>query len=228
MPISRCVVAERLDHLRPSDPAARHARRDLRRVNVLMGNAPILASMLLRHAAGPPARLLEIGAGDGATSLALARRLSRRWRGVRLTLVDAQDLLPPDREDAFVALGWTVEPVVADVFDFLGQANRRFDAVIANLFLHHFDERLAELLEALARAAPLVVAAEPRRSRTALAASRLLGGIGANAVTRHDAPASVRAGFTGGELGALFPHGTVLEEGPAAGFTHRFAARAGP
>jgi hypothetical protein len=73
----------------------------------------------------------------------------------------------------------------------------------------------------------LFIACEPRRSAPALAASRLVGLIGCNGVTRHDAVASVRAGFTGSELSALWPAGPgwKLHEGAAGLFSHRFMAR---
>lgn len=98
--------------------------------------------------------------------------------------------------------------------------------MLANLFLHHFDARLPELMTGAARLAPLFVATEPRRDAVTLAAGRLVGLIGANAVTRHDAPASVRAGFAGRELTALWPeHGWQTEERRAGLFTHLFVAR---
>ncbi|MBA3448575.1 MAG: hypothetical protein H0T56_13410, partial [Pseudaminobacter sp.] len=100
-------------------------------------------------------------------------------------------------------------------------------AIAANLFLHHFcDADLKRLFAALLPLAPVFVAAEPRRSRLALVSARSLWAIGANDVTRHDAPASVRAGFAGSELSQLWPagHGCVLEERCIGPFTHVFAA----
>ena len=102
------------------------------------------------------------------------------------------------------------------------------DAIIANLFLHHFQGvRLAELLRGVARLARVFVALEPRRSRWALAASRQLWAIGCNQVTRHDAPVSVRAGFAGQELSRLWPENGEwqLEEQRAGWFSHLFVAR---
>ncbi len=71
------------------------------------------------------------------------------------------------------------------------------------------------------------MATEPLRSSASLLASRLVGAMGANDVTRHDAPASVRAGFRGRELGALWAPrcGAVLVETKRMPFTHAFAAR---
>jgi hypothetical protein len=104
----------------------------------------------------------------------------------------------------------------------------RNDAVIANLFLHHFENaRLAELLRGIARIARVFIAVEPRRSPWALAFSRQLWAIGCNRVTRHDAPVSVRAGFAGNELSRLWPVEAKwkLEERPAGCFSHLFVAR---
>jgi hypothetical protein len=55
----------------------------------------------------------------------------------------------------------------------------------------------------------------------------MLGLIGANAVTRHDAAVSVRAGFQGGELSALWPADPRwrLRECRAGLFSHLFLAQ---
>ncbi|WMS41987.1 class I SAM-dependent methyltransferase [Acuticoccus sp. MNP-M23] len=225
---ARHVEAEVLDHLAPQDSRARASRRDLSRINTLMFAPRILARLLSRHAPEPPRRILEIGCGDGRMSLALAGRLARRWPGVALTLLDQQAGLVTDQtRAAFSALGWEVDVVSADAFDYLAGNPPHFDIALANLVLHHFeDEMLARLLAGLGRHAALVVAAEPLRRPFALAASRTLAVIGANDVTRHDAPASVRAGFRTGELGALWPatFGPVLEDRACGPFSHVFAA----
>jgi hypothetical protein len=100
--------------------------------------------------------------------------------------------------------------------------------MLANLFLHHFHEaQLAELLRGAARQTRVFIAAEPRRSPRSLLFSRLLCLIGCNRVTRHDAPVSVRAGFTGSELLRLWPDGQgwTLQERPAGWFSHLFVAQ---
>ena len=116
-----------------------------------------------------------------------------------------------------------------DMFELL-EGNRlcNFDIVTANLFLHHFSEpQLSQLLARLAPLAPLFVACEPRRGGLPLLASRLLWVIGCNDVSRHDAAISVRAGFVGSELSALWPERDrwELHEGAARLFTHCFVAR---
>jgi hypothetical protein len=119
-----------------------------------------------------------------------------------------------------------VETIQADVFDWL--ANPQPAAVVtATLFLHHFsDGRLVELFDRFARSAVSLIACEPRRCVPALVASRLLRLIGCNRVARHDAVASVRAGFRGSELSSLWPEESKwkLEEEGAGLFSHVFVA----
>jgi len=227
--LPRTLVPEELDRLDPGDPLARGSRRDLVLVNRLMFAPAISASLMRRHLATPPRRILEVGAGDGRFMLALARRLAPLWPGVEIVLLDQQNLVSAETRHGFAALGWRAEPVVADVFALpgaLGQAAGPFDLASANLFLHHFEgEALRALLQRLAHLAPVVTATEPHRDRVSLLASRLLGVLGANAVTRHDAPASVRAGFTGRELSSSWRvEGFRLHEGRRGPFTHAFAA----
>ena len=102
-----------------------------------------------------------------------------------------------------------------------------FDVITANLFMHHFASGpLANLLALIAARTHTFVACEPRRGLLALGASRMLWAIGGNDVTQHDAVASVRAGFAGRELSALWPRdGWDTWERPAGPFSHCFVAR---
>ena len=122
----------------------------------------------------------------------------------------------------------SVESVTNDVFAWLEQPIRTVDVMLANLFLHHFPEKsLRALLRLAAARTNWFIACEPRRSLSALTASRLLGFIGCNSVTQHDAVVSVRAGFAGHELSALWPAvaGWRLSERPAGRFSHCFVAQ---
>lgn len=226
--LARRVEPEWLDQLPAEDPRARRSRRDLALVNALMGNAAIVAGALRRAFPQGVARFADIGSGDGAFALRVARRLPRPSPPASLVLVDRQPSMPQATADELAMLGWHAREVRADVFDWLRDpAAPRCDAIVANLFLHHFEgECLAELLALAAERAAFLVACEPRRSGVALAGSRLLGFVGCNAVTRHDAVASVRAGFCDGELTALWPRdrSCTLEEGPRGPFSHCFLA----
>ena len=221
----RVLQAEWLDELAPGDPRAIRSRADLRRVNALMGSARLISRAMGKHLEeGKPLRIADLGAGDGTLALAVARRL-RRPR-VRLMLVDRAPAVHGVTLDGLAALGWHARIVAADVFEFLAAAHEPFDAILVNLFLHHFDDtRLSRLLAAAAQRTRLLVACEPRRAALALAGSRLLWALGCNDVTRHDALASVRAGFAGREIGALWPAaGWRLEESAAWPFSHLFCA----
>jgi hypothetical protein len=223
----RQVETEWLDELRPDDPRALRSRRDLRRVNAWMLQAGIMAKALRDHC-DPPRSLVDLGAGDGAFTLRVARKLGARWRGVRATLVDRQDIVSEPTRAAFRALQWDVEVVAADAGDFLARLGAPVDVITANLFMHHFaTEPLTRLLARVAARAQIFVACEPRRSPLALGASRMLWAIGCNDVSRHDAVASVRAGFTGREMSAAWPphDAWVLDERPARLFSHCFVAR---
>ncbi len=223
--LTRQLVPERLDQLPATDPVAIQSRRDLRRINWLMRNAALIARACRDAWRGaPPQRLVDLGAGDGALIVALENRLGRHWPQITVTLVDQAALASVPTPG-----GWRTERVCADATAWLTrQGAATVDVVIANLFLHHFAEtELRYLLAGCARVTRLFVACEPRRCRRALGACGLLGLIGCNHVTRHDARASVRAGFAGRELSALWPDSTrwELQERAAGPFSHLFVAR---
>ncbi|MDE2185074.1 MAG: hypothetical protein KGJ78_18830, partial [Alphaproteobacteria bacterium] len=130
---------------------------------------------------------------------------------------------------AMQQLGWCLEPVTAEIFDFLDhRRTKSADVIIANLVLHHFsDDALRALFARSQHRAKAIAACEPRRGFAALTAARLVSIIGCNEVTQHDAVASVRAGFRDKEVSALFPVSAEwdLRECAAIPFTHCFAAR---
>lgn len=251
--MNRIIQPELLDELPADDPRAKWSRRDLRRVNAWMRNHAIMAGALRAAANGQaPQQIIEFGAGDGNLLLRVARvmsgnktpasdpaqrdgretdragsRRSAAWSGVKATLLDRRKIIAPETLGAFQAVGWQVEAVEADIFDWL-PTTAGLDVVVTNLFLHHFeDARLAKLFDILAERARLFVAIEPRRGPWPLFCSRLIWAIGCNSVTRHDATISVRAGFSGQELSALWPanNGWKLTERRTGLFSHLFVAQ---
>lgn len=221
----RALTPEILDFLPPDDPRAVASRRDLVRINIVMGQGVIMARMLARLPA--PRMLADLGGGDGGFLLGVAKRLAKHWPAVKVVILDRQTIVSPQIRAGFAALGWDCEPLAGDVFETLPQLAP--DIVTANLFLHHLeDNALARLLALSAARTRGFVACEPRRSRFALLGARLVGALGANSVTRHDAVASVRAGFRGHELSALWPRdgAWVCNERAAFAFTHTFHAHA--
>jgi len=228
MSLPRAIEPEWLDRLPGEDPEAQASRRDLRRLNALMLHSRIVAGAILAQGLAKPRSVIEIGAGDGAFMLSLARQLAGRWPDVTVTLLDRLDLVGGETRERFAGLGWQVRTIARDVFEFFDEQGASFDIVVANLFLHHFPEReLVRLFSHAARLTRLFVGCEPRRSFPVITASRLVGAIGCNRVSRHDAFVSARAGFRGEELSALWPKGQgwQLAERPAGLFSHCFVAR---
>jgi SAM-dependent methyltransferase len=239
--MARDVRPELLDALPATDPRALRSRGDLRRINLAMGNARLLGRQLdavlatggavTGNAPRERVQVVELGAGDGTLLPRLARARAHRWPPLRVTFLDLQPVVDAATLDACRALGWEVEVVRADAFDWLAHAPAARRVLVANLFLHHFAaHRLRALLSVAARAADALVAVEPRRSRLALLGSRSVWLLGANDVTRHDAVASVHAGFAARELSEAWPHDRAwrLEEHPAGLFSHCFSAVRAP
>jgi hypothetical protein len=296
--MKRVVKAELLDQLPADDPGAIGSRRDIHRLNLIMGNLGTLFGMIETvNSLRSPTRVVELGSGDGTFMLRLAQSLSRSWKQVDVSLVDRKDVVTQETRDGFAKLGWSAHVITADVFDWLregrimtqprkvgtsrcdvptrvpaggtigptwptctfvpspdaslgdrdGAARHPYlrwgqcrdaplleasrepvDLIMANLFLHHFSgSELSEMLRLAAGRTRVFAACEPWRSRTGLFFSRMLRLIGCNAVTCHDAVASVQAGFAGRELSALWPAGREwnLRERGAKVFTHAFVAQ---
>ena len=227
--MKRIVEPELLDQLPPADSAAQQARRDLRRINRLMGNAGILSrAMHSAIADNAPRELLELGAGDGGLLLQVARQLAPQWKNVHVRLLDRSSVVNDSTIAAFAEIGWQAESVTSDALDWFRSKRSPVGIVVANLFIHHFVEtELRALFAEIAQCANLFVAVEPRRASLPLAAGSCLWAIGCNSVSRHDAVTSVRAGFAGKELSNLWPASTdwALTEGSAGFFSHLFIAR---
>lgn len=238
----RKVEVELLDGLEADDPAAQRSRRDLQRLHLAMDTRATLLRALqslpveqLGTTLHTPLRVLEIGAGDGSLMLGVARSLQGLWPSVALTLLDRQHLLSPATEANFTSLGWTVDAQVTDVLDWAAEADTatpRWDLIVANLFLHHFQTpQLTKLLAAIAERSTHFFACEPRRAWLAWAGSHMVGALGASAVTRVDAVLSVHAGFRDAELSALWPTdalGWTLSEYSAHLFSHCLLASRAP
>jgi hypothetical protein len=221
----RLLVPEILDRLAPDDPRALRSRRDLARINGVMRQAAIMARALSDFPA--PKLLADLGGGDGRFLLSVARRLAKRWPGVTVLILDQQAIVSTETRAGFAALGWDCEVRQGDIFQTLPQIAP--DIITVNLFLHHLDDAaLARLLALAASRAKGFAACEPHRSTFALLASHLVFALGANDVSRHDAVASVRAGFRDSELSQLWPQAGAwrLGEHAAFAFSHVFKAHA--
>ena len=241
MAMTRVVCPETLDYLPENDPAAQRSRRDLKRVHQVMGTRSIIVKALkqlnISRSNNATLRVLELGAGDGSLMLGVAQSLG--WTQVALTLLDRQNLVSPETVECYGKADWKVVTEVVDVMDWAlastelnGSAQNgvdsRWDLIIANLFLHHFEGiPLTNLLHAIATQTKFFFACEPRRALIPLIGSHMVGVIGANKVTRTDAVLSVQAGFSDCEITAQWPSTKgrwQLTEYSAGLFSHCFVA----
>jgi len=223
------------------------SRRELRRVNAWMNHPRIMSGVLQKNLAQQPARrIVDLGAGDGHFLLGVAQRLP--WPQAEAVLVDRLNLFAPQTAERFNRLGWRVRAELSEAAEYLRPERRPatgFDSghtssrsetgasaqsrtIVSNLFFHQFQTQpLAELLQLAADSALLIVALEPRRAWLARLGGRLLRFLGCGPVTRHDARVSIRAGFAGHELSALWPDKSNwdLSERRAGWCSHLFVAR---
>jgi hypothetical protein len=186
---SRILTPEILDQLDPTDPRAVRSRLDLRLLDAWLGNSRWIVRQALRHADRSAHGMIELGAGEGR----LCRRLVREFPGAPVT---ALDLHAPALPSAERGIRW----IAGDLLDTLPTVSG--SVVVGSMILHHFDDaRLHRIGAALGRFDVLIFS-EPWRSPVALALASLAAPF-AGEVTRHDMPASIRAGFRAGELPAL-------------------------
>lgn len=192
MPLPRRLVPELLDHLPPDDPDALQSRRELRLINHLMGNARWISHSLQQHAQHP-ARILELGAGDGSLAQSI-------WQSGAAQPANwsALDLAPRPAS-------WSSDArwIQQNVFDPPSLPDA--DVLLANLFLHHFeDHALRHLGGLIPQNCRLLLACEPVRRRRHLIQGKALSLLASlNHVTRHDMLASIHAGFRDQELPRL-------------------------
>jgi hypothetical protein len=224
----RIVEPELLDVLPPQDQRALRSRHDLRRLNTWMNHPRLMARALSKNlTSSAMPKIAELGAGDGHFLLRVASKL-RQWPQGEATLVDRLDSFDPKIRNGFGKIGWRVHTQIVTASEWLRQSQPdAIDAIICNLFLHQFDgEELAEMLRLAARSSKLLIALEPRRSWPSKICGSFLWAIGCGSVTRHDAAISIRAGFSGRELSAIWPDkkNWHLTECPVGLFSHLFIA----
>ena len=183
-PLDRIVVPEILDSLPAGDPRAGRSRRDLILVDAFMGNTRWVLGKI-RRLAGIEGPVVEIGAGGGR----LCAKLRSRFPGRRIIGFDLADR-PSDLDPG-------VEWVRGDFFKTLQTV--RGGVCAGSLVLHHFQAGALEELGGRLREFRALVFCEPLRSRISLGFSAIASPF-AGEVTRHDMPASIRAGFQPGEL----------------------------
>ena len=183
--LRRTIVPEILDGLDPHDPGAIRSRRDLRTIDCVMGNSRWIRGRVRRERALHQAGVVELGAGDGRLCAGLASDLVEGK-------VTGLDLMPPPG-DLPPAARWKS----GNFFESL--PGMEGGIVVGSLILHHFEDVGLEALGRELGRFRVLIFCEPWRSRWALALAALATPL-AGRVTRHDMPASIRAGFRPGEL----------------------------
>ena len=184
----RTIEPELLDALADDHPDALASRRDLLKVNWIMGNHHWMLRTLKKERK-PGERICEIGAGDGALSRKIVQNAI-----CSPTELHAVDLASQPKN-------WP-QGATWHQGDLFATQLPDCEILIANLFLHHFrPEQLAQLGARLSPVTRLILAAEPARYRihqiTGGVISRLLR---MHYVTRYDMQVSIRAGFRCDEL----------------------------
>lgn len=182
--LARTLEPEILDSLDPTDSRAVRSRRDLAWIDRWMGNSRWIAKTVSRSP-DSARRIVELGAGTGGLCQKLHSMLPR-------SQVAGMDLAPRPP-----SLPEGVQWITGDIFQTL--APHHGGCCVGSLVLHHFSDTALRVLGARLADFSELLFVEPLRSRVALAASRLVSPL-AGEVTRHDMPASIRAGFVPGEL----------------------------
>jgi hypothetical protein len=196
MAIGRVISREMLDHLPADDPLAQRGRRDLRRINALMGNVHWMKKALLRATKRlskrpnkwQASRFIELGAGEGH----LCRKISHWFPEAAVTGLD----FAPRPRDLPETICWRQ----GDLLDELRSCEG--DTLLGVMILHHLSDESLHKIGEMADGYRILCFCEPWRARF----PHLLGALirpFCGTVTRHDLPASIAAGFVLGELCGL-------------------------
>ncbi|PAZ01451.1 MAG: hypothetical protein CAK90_00225 [Spartobacteria bacterium AMD-G4] len=182
--LDRVIIPEILDSLNPADPRAIRSRRDLSWIDLFLCNSRWIVRQLKKQTP-PLARIIEIGAGEGA----LCRKVQTSLPSATVTGLD----LIPRPANFPSGIQW----LSGDFFQTLPKIDA--DACVGSLILHHFSGEALRDLGARLQSFRSLTFCEPLRSRLPLFLSKLSSQF-MSEVTRHDMPASIRAGFRPGEL----------------------------
>lgn len=205
----RKELVELMDDLDMGGPVMDQTLRQLSKVNRWLGGLQptvkgIEALIANRPKLDRPISIADIGCGGGDTLRTLAQWGRNQQQSFSFTGIDANPHVVAYARQ--VSQDWP--EIQYEVLNCLDPtfAQRRYDIISCNLFLHHFSEsELATLLPTLGKMAELgLVVNDLHRHRLAwlgfAALTRLLG---ASYMIRHDGLVSIRRGFVRKELKAL-------------------------
>jgi SAM-dependent methyltransferase len=186
--------------------ALRRNLADLRRINTLLGWTSFTTRAVAHHVHTTGLQsfsLLDVACGSADLPAAIARWAAREGIRAEIVATDVQPvMLEAAREQTAGVAGIRVERADAMALPY---PPGRFDIALCTLALHHFGpEQAVTVLANLARVGRQVLVFDVVRSRAAYAGAWLLTrALAMHPITRHDAPMSVRRGYTASEARAL-------------------------
>lgn len=186
--MQRLVEPEIIDQLPADHPDVIRSRRDLKMINFLMGNERWITRNLRPFPDALARGVIEIGAGEGT----LLKKLACRYPDTPLAGCD----LAPRPADLPAAIEWHQQ----DVFECL--ADQSAGVLAANLFLHHFEDEELPRFTPLLQSFDIICVNEPYRTAQTITDAKIIMPLVGRA-TKHDMPASIRAGFLHGEMPRL-------------------------
>ncbi len=203
--------------------------RDIRRINATLGWTRLAVSTVARHVHSRHTgafSLLDVASGSADIPLAIARWAARAGIEAHIVATDVNaEIVALAREYTMGVQGIHVER--QDALE-LPYAPGSFDIALCTLALHHFQPGAAvRLLRNLGRVGRHVLVFDLTRSHAAYLGALMLTNIAAmHAMTRHDAPASVRRAYTPLEARALAERAGLRDVRARAGFPFRLALEA--
>ena len=196
-PMKRTVIPELLDSDSGTPDEIGVALSDLRRINHWFGGIATTESMI-EYVAGETGQrslsLLEVAGGSGDVPRGISKRLQPRGIRIDATLLDRAVSHLKHRNNGIQAVG-------GDALA-LPFADGSFDLVSCCLFAHHLlpDELIRCVNEGLRVCRVGVLINDLVRQRLHLALVYAGWPLYRSRLTRHDAPASVRAAYTPKEM----------------------------
>jgi SAM-dependent methyltransferase len=206
MRVRDAQIRELLDEGELDEAALRRNLRDIRRINALLGwraSAMRAVEREVRAAGASAFSLLDVASGSADIPLAIDGWAARAGIPARIVATDlSPQIVAIAREQCAGAVGLSVERQDALALTYPADS---FDIALCTLALHHFaPDAAVAILRELARVGRRVLVFDAARAWLAYAGVIALTGLLAmDAITRHDAPASVRRAYTAPELRAL-------------------------
>jgi ubiquinone/menaquinone biosynthesis C-methylase UbiE len=227
------AISEWLDAETMDDAALRRNLRDIRRINWLLGWTAFTVRGVARQAETMAKTsgkrefsLLDVASGSADIPLAIARWAERAGYTARIVATDiSPQIIAVAREQSTGIPSVTVER--QDALH-LSYAPGSFDIALCTLAIHHFEPaRAVELLASMARVSKHVLVFDVARARLAYIGSLLLTRLlPMDAMTRHDAPASVRRAYSATELRELAKRADLQDVTVRLGIPWRLALTA--